>query len=592
MTMVVEERTGAAEANLPAGSIAKTPTGIFGLDEMTQGGLPTGRMTAIVGFPGAGKTVLALQTALHRIRLTDEGCIFVALEESPERIMGNVAGFDWDPSLIQGERMRFVDAKMAIALVSSGFDISGLLAELTALADEIGAGAVVFDGLDMLLDAMNDRRLERRELSRLADWIGESGLSAIITVKAFDDGSLEQSRAAFLQYMTDCVIVLERAVTPTEASRTLRIAKYRGSNFAANPAPLVINETGFEVVSLDPQRSDYPTFQDRVSSGVPRLDALMNGGYLRGSSVLASGSPGTSKTSLAASFVAAACARGERALFVSFDESGAQVVANMRSIGLDLQPFVDCGLLRFTSLVSAGRSPEEHYVKIYRLIDGLQPSCMVIDPFSALLKSGFPFASQICVAIMDFAKSRGVTIFITSLLDHMDGMAEASASQVSTIADTWIHVSNVVRGGERNRALTIIKSRGTAHSNQVRELVLSETGVDLVDAYIAEGEVLMGSARAQKEAELAERDQRRHFDMRAAHLRLEREISELAHKVKGDTAALEAKQRELQLLAVADQQQTAARMAAARHRAEMRRPTDLQDLAGPLSNPIPRTPAG
>jgi circadian clock protein KaiC len=580
MTMVGEERKVGAEQMRLEGPIAKTPTGIAGLDQITHGGLPANRMTAIIGFPGAGKTVLALQTALNRIRMADEACIFVALEESPERIMGNAAGFDWDIALIQGARMRFVDAKMAIALVSSGFDISGLLAELTALAQESGAATVIFDGLDMLLDAMNDRRLERRELSRLADWIGESGLSAIITVKAFDDGSLDQSRSDFLQYMTDCVIVLERAVTQTEASRTVRVAKYRGSSFAANPAPLVINATGFEVVAINPQRSDYPTFRDRISSGVPRLDELMHGGYLRGSSVLVSGSPGTSKTSLAASFVAAACARGERALFVSFDESGAQVVANMLSIGLDLQPFVDSGLLRFTSLMSGGLSPEEHFVAISKIIDALKPACLVVDPFSALLKSCFPFAQQICVALMDGAKSRGVTVFITSLLDHMDGMAEASASQVSTIADTWIHVSNVVRGGERNRALTIIKSRGTAHSNQVRELVLSSTGVDLVDAYVAEGEVLMGSARAQKEAELAERDQRRHFEMKAAHLMLEREISELTHKVKGDMAALEAKQRELQLLDVAEQEQTAARTAAARHRVEMRRPTDLPDPAG------------
>jgi circadian clock protein KaiC len=317
-----------------------------------------------------------------------------------------------------------------------------------------------------------------------------------------------------------------------------------------------------------------------VSSGVRRLDELMNGGYVRGSSVLVSGSPGTSKTSLAASFVAAACTRGEKALFVSFDESGAQVVANMRSIGLGLQSFVDSGLLRFASLLSAARSPEDHFLTISKLMDDLWPACMVIDPFSALLKSHFPFAQQICVNLMDYAKSRGITILITSLLDHTDGTAEASASQVSTIADTWIHVSNVVRGGERNRALTIIKSRGTAHSNQVRELVLSANGVDLVDAYVAEGEVLMGSARAQKEAETAERDRRRQFEMQASQRLLEQEIRELADKAKGVTAAMEAKQRDLQFLTIAEQERTAAQIAAARHRVEMRLRTDLADLAG------------
>ncbi len=562
------------------GPVAKQPTGVAGLDDITHGGLPRNRLTAIIGFPGAGKTVLALQTAINRISAADEACIFVAFEESVERILDNAAGFDWDPALLRGPKLRFVDAKVTVdAVVSGAFDLSGLLAALSALSQDIGAATVIFDGLDMLLNVMEDERLERRELSRLAEWIGGSDLSAIITVKAFDGGGRDQRRSDFLQYMTDCVIVLEGAVTQTEASRTLRVAKYRGSDFAANPVPLVIDSTGFEVVAISGARSDYPLFQERVSSGVPRLDGLINGGYLRGSSVLVSGSPGTSKTSLAASFVAAACARGEKALFVSFDEGGSQVVGNMRSIGLDLQPFVEAGQLRFEPLLSGGRSPEDHFVRIRKVMEQFRPACLVVDPLSALTKSHFPFAELICTTLLDHAKSLGVTVLCTSLLDVADGAAEASVSQVSTIADTWIHVSNVAHGGERNRALTIIKSRGTAHSNQVRELVLGGAGIDLVDAYVGEGEVLMGSARAQKEAELEARDRLREIEEQSSRLAIEREISELGQKVQVATAALEAKKREALFVGLAEMERSAARQAAAHHRLDLRRPSDEPEVA-------------
>ena len=333
-------------------AILKVMTGIDGFDEISGGGLPKGRLTAVVGAAGAGKTVFALQTMVNRLAELNEPCIFVTFEEPIDRMRSNVASFDWPPDALDESRFYFVDARIPEdAVLTGAFDLGGLLFGLTALAAETGACNVVFDGIDMLLSSLQDERLERQELLRLDAWIYKSAMSAILTVKTFGAGDRDQIRADFLQYMTDCLIVLTETVTDTGSSRTIRIAKYRGSGFASNPVPLVIGGSGIDVIAFKGERVGYPTFTDRVSSGVPRLDALLNGGYTRGSSTLISGAPGTSKTSLGVSFAAAACARGDRAVLISFDESAAQVVANMLSIGIDLAPYVDAGLLTIASLL-------------------------------------------------------------------------------------------------------------------------------------------------------------------------------------------------------------------------------------------------
>jgi circadian clock protein KaiC len=319
---------------------------------------------------------------------------------------------------------------------------------------------------------------------------------------------------------------------------------------------------------------DYPTFADRVSSGVPKLDALMGGGYLRATSVLVSGSPGTIKTSLAASFAGATCVRGEKVLFVSFDESGVQITANVRSIGLDLAPFVTSDRLRFLPLMSAGSNPEEHFTRIRDALTDFGPSCLIVDPISSMMKQGNPFAGLMCAALLDFAKSKGVTVLCSSLLDHAGGLEEFSASQVSTIADTWIHVSFAARDGERNRALTIIKSRGTAHSNQVRELVVNASGIDLVDVYIAEGEVLMGSARAQKEAEVERREAMRILEAHHRRLTIEGEIAELTQAVNAANLALKLKKRESEVIQSADEAFMESQREAIARRVGLRRRAD------------------
>jgi circadian clock protein KaiC len=335
-----------------------------------------------------------------------------------------------------------------------------------------------------------------------------------------------------------------------------------------------------EVLSFKGTRSDYPSFSDRSSSGIPRLDSLLGGGYSRGSSILISGSPGTSKTSLAANFAAAACANGETALFVSFDESGNQIVANMRSIGLDLAPYVESGKLIMSSLISAGRSPEEHFVTIRTALETNAPNCLVIDPLSALLNANYPFSSMISESLIDIAKSRGVTVLCTSLLGQVSGDIELSASHVSTIADTWIHVSYIAEGGERNRALTIVKSRGTAHSNQVRELLLTHAGVQLSDVYVAEGQVLMGSARAQKEAEVLRLHAVEQLHHEQATIQLQQTIAELEARAASVMRDLRAKQREAQFLATSERLRASQEAASTLTRIGLRTAEgDTQDAA-------------
>lgn len=581
----------APPATTHAEPISKVITGIEGFDEISGGGLPRGRLTAILGAAGAGKTVFALQTLVNRLADLGEPCIFVTFEEPIDRIRSNVASFDWPADALDEARFHFIDARIPEdAVITGAFDLEGLLVGLSALAQDVGARNIVFDGIDMLLSSLQDERLERQELLRLDSWIRRSEMSAIVTVKTFGTGDRDQVRADFLQYITDCLVVLVETVTATGSSRTVRIAKYRGSGFSANPVPVVIGGSGFDVIAFKGARIDYPTYTARVSSGVARLDALLNGGYLRGSSTLISGSPGTSKTSLGVAFAAAACGRGERAVLISFDESAAQIIANMASIGVNLARHVQTGLLTIASFLSAGCSPEEHFIQIRNLLKAGKPDSLVIDPISAFLKADYPFSAMICENLLDMAKSQGTTVLCTSLLGQADGSAERSVSQISTIADTWLHVSYVARDGERNRALTIIKSRGTGHSNQVRELVLDKSGIDLVDVYVAEGEVLMGSARAQKEAEVERLQVLSEIGAERQRLDLERELSEARARVQAATLELGWKQREVDLVEVAEKSRREVGRASAIDRLDLRRSGDDSQIAeivvGPVVGPL------
>ncbi|HEX6060129.1 MAG TPA: circadian clock protein KaiC [Gemmatimonadaceae bacterium] len=528
--------------------IDKAPTGIPGFDEISRGGLPSGRVTLVVGGPGSGKTLFALETLVNGARLRQEAGVFVAFEENSRQIVANAATFGWDLPALERERLFFLDARLSPATIHGGeFDLGALLAALGAKCDELGAKRIVFDGLDVLLTLLDDPAAERREVYRLHEWLREREITGIMTAKSGDADRWLAERYAFMQFMVDCVVALQHRLSERVSIRTLRILKYRGSGFAENEFPIVISDSGIEVSSFGSPMLQYPASSERVSTGIARLDAMLAGGYYRGSSTLISGAPGTAKSTLAGAFVAAACERGERALWLSFDESAAQIARNLRSVGIDLAPHLASGRLVVHSVRTESRGAEEHLVDLRRRTEGHAPSVMVIDPISALAKTGGNVAAvHASLRMLDHARTRGITLICTSLVADGETDSELTATQISTIADTWIHLAYLVKGGERNRTLTIVKSRGTRHSNQVRELLIADDGVSLADVYTAGGEVLVGTARWEREAELREAERRRRVESERRHRELELVEAEVSARISALQRELETRRAELE----------------------------------------------
>jgi circadian clock protein KaiC len=493
----------------------KARTGIEGFDEITNGGLPRGRTTLVEGGPGSGKTIMALQSLMNGARLENEAGIFVAFEESTERIMANAEKFGWDLGRLQKKNLFFLNAQPTPDLFQSGnFDLSGMLAALEAKAREINAKRIVFDAIDVVLALLEDPVAERREVYRLHEWLSARGFTAIITSKAPgpDHSDVSNSKLGFMQFMVDCSVQLNHEVVEGISQRNLRVVKYRGSAFSENESPFLIGDHGLEIAGSRelgrPEQPETPALTERISTGVPRLDVMLGGGYYRGAGVLITGFPGTAKSTLSGAFTEAACLRGERTLFISFDSDANEVVRNLASVHVRLQRFIKKGLLRMVSARAISGSAEIHLMQIKNLAREHRARCVVIDPVSALSKSGNEIAaSSVAERLLDWTKGFGITLVCTSLLHEAGLQVEGTSLQISTIADTWLHLNYLVHAGERNRGLSIIKSRGTSHSNQVRELLLSDRGITLADAYTAGGEVLMGTLRWEKEqAVLAARD--------------------------------------------------------------------------------------
>lgn len=526
----------------PTINLRKAATGISGFDDVTNGGLPAGRATVIEGGPGSGKTLMALQTLVHGARACDEPGVFVTFEERAERIISNAASFGWDLPGLQRKKLFFLDAQPEPDLVLAGsFELSGMLAALDAKVRTLGAKRIVFDSLDMVLSLLPDHQAERRELLRLHDWLLRRDLTALVTVKRPSRGNGASNRVLdFMQFMVDCVVGLHHRLDCGVSQRGLRVLKYRGSSFMENEAPLVIGPDGLEVGG-PPVGSDKfaPVSRERVSSGVTRLDTMLNGGYHRGAGVLITGAPGTAKSTLCGTFLEAACERGESSLMVSFDSPAAEIVRNLSSVGIRLRRFLNRGTLRIVSSRSVACNAENHLLRIKRLCHEGKVRNLVVDPVSALAKQGNESTAHgVVERLVDWTKAEGITLLCTSLLSGHTPEEESTPLQISTIADTWIHLSYLVTAGERNRALSIVKSRGTAHSNQVRELVLARSGVDLADVYTAGGEVLMGTLRWEKEE--AARKERSRLDAE----RLERR-REAEHRERDLEDKISALQRDL-----------------------------------------------
>ena len=556
---------------------SKAPTGIVGFDEITHGGLPRGRTSLLVGGPGSGKTIFALRFLVEGATASKEPGIFVAFEETSKRIVANAGSFGWGLQALYGKRVCFIDAQPGADLIQAGnFDLSGMLAALSAKAKQIGAKRIVFDAMDVVLALMPDAASRRREVYRLHEWMLAEGLTGLITAKAGGDeeSSVSQEQFGFMQFMVDCAVILNHSVSLGVSQRNLRVQKYRGTAFDENEAPFVIGRHGFDVaISRSASGIDANVTNERVSSGVKRLDTMLGGGYYRGASVLITGFPGTAKTTLSGTFAESACKRGERTMFVSFDSDGSEVIRNLSSVGIRLDRHVKTGVLSMVSARTITGSAENFLVRIRSLAEEHRARCLVIDPISTFSKSGNELTAHgAAERLIDWAKSRGITLVCTSLLDEMSGQTSGGTPlQISTLADTWIHLNYLVQAGERNRGLSIVKSRGTEHSNQVRELVLSNDGVTLADIYTAGGEVLMGTLRWEKES--AER--------------VANEVAEVAEKLKrvsldAEEAVLEVRAKSLQteLLAKQVEKSLLARTTESREGELVRGRTRMRELRG------------
>ncbi|MEO7208288.1 MAG: circadian clock protein KaiC [Steroidobacteraceae bacterium] len=516
-------------------AMKKAPSGIIGFDEITGGGLPRGRTTLVLGGAGSGKTVFALQYLVNGARIYREPGIFVAFEETSQRIMANAESFDWKLGQLQRRKLLLVDAQPKFDLVQMGdFDLCGMLAGLGLQATQIKARRIVFDALDIVLSLLPDQAARRREIYRLHKWLFDRGLTCIFTLKGTADqpNSITDQPYGFMQFMVDCSVILNHSVVAGVSQRNMRVQKYRGSSFDENESPFVIGDGGFDVAIVRTLgRADAKVTSERVTSGIKRLDTMLGGGYYRAACVLITGFPGTAKTTLSGAFAEAACRRGERTLFVSFDSDGSEVIRNLASVGIRLERYIKSGLLRMVSARTIVGSAEMSLVRIKAIAAAHRARCLVIDPVSALSNSGTELAVHgVGQRLIDWAKADRITLVCTSLLNEISGQSETDTPMhISTLADTWIHLSYVVQAGERNRGMSIIKSRGTAHSNQVRELILSNAGVTLADIFTAGGEVLMGTMRWEKES--------------AA--RVAEEVAEVAGKLK--LVALDAQQAELEV---------------------------------------------
>jgi circadian clock protein KaiC len=495
-----------------------SPTGIAGLDDILRGGLPTGRATIVAGGPGAGKSILAMQFLVNGAARFGEPGVMVSFEESESSMRANFSTLDWPFDEALGKHLVVIDGRLPEDTVDAGtFDLRGLIAILDGLVKSHGAKRIVLDGLDGLFVYARDEAISRREVRRLLNWLAASDLTAIVTVKAPGGAGGLEPYLEFTQFAADGVVNLGYHLTERLLYRTLQVVKMRGASFVSGEHAFVISRQGLAFAYADAAKASMQVSSEHHATGIERLDRMLRGGYRQGTVTLISGPPGTSKTTLAGAFLAAGCERNQSGLFVGFDEPVEQVFMDLRSVGLRLGDFHAAGCLAAASFNAGFASADEHFLAIVRLIELHRPQLLVIDPLSAFEKAGGNrIADIVSERLVNFIKARGITAVFTAVTDSDLGERESSSSRVSTIADNWIHVSFAVRHGERNRALTIVKARGTGHSNQMRELILSDGGLDLKDVYYAQGDVLLGTARLEKEHQEAAEERLRDVDARRA----------------------------------------------------------------------------
>ena len=482
-------------------ALEKCPTGISGLDEITEGGLPRGRPTLICGGAGSGKTLLSMEFIVRGITEFNEPGVFMAFEENAEDLAKNVAslGFDVNGLIAQNKMaIDYVHIERSEIEETGEYDLEGLFVRLNAMIEQVGAKRVVLDTIEALFAGLPNEAILRAELRRLFRWLKEKGVTVIITG---EQGEKTLTRYGIEEYVSDCVIFLDHRVTNQISTRRLRIVKYRGSKHGTNEYPTLIDENGLSVLPISSLGLTYPVSNERVSSGVPRLDAMLGGkGYYKGSTILISGTSGTGKSSLAAAFADSVCRSGGRFLYISFEESPEQIIRNMRSIGIDLDKWRKKGNLKFHAVRPTLYGLELHLATMHKMVHEFQPDALAMDPITNLTAISQQDESKaMLVRLIDFLKNAGITTVFTSLTSGGDAL-EQSDADVSSLMDTWVLVRMLESAGERNRLLYVLKSRGMPHSNQMREFQLTNDGIRLIDVYVGPGDVLTGSARLIQEA--------------------------------------------------------------------------------------------
>jgi circadian clock protein KaiC len=521
---------------LAALQLQKAPTGIKGLDDITYGGLPKGRPTILCGGPGSGKTMLAVEFLVRGALQYGEPGVFMAFEETPEELVKNVASLGFDLNDLCAKKKLFIDyvhVERNEIQETGEYNLEGLFIRLESAIESVGAKRVALDTMEALFSGFSNMGILRAEIRRLFRWLKDRRITTVVTAER---GEGQLTRHGLEEYVSDCVILLDHRVTDQISTRRLRVVKYRGTTHGANEYPFLIDEKGISVLPITSLGLDHQVSTQRMSSGIPDLDGMLGGkGFYRGSTVLVSGTAGSGKTSVATHFVDSACRQGDRCLFMAFEESQGQVVRNMRSIGIDLEPWIQEGLLQFHASRPTQHGLEMHLVRIHKLVEGFKPRLVVVDPITNLMTGGSERDIQsMLVRLIDFLKARQTTAMFTSLTSGKNAShQEQTEVGVSSLIDTWLLVREMEVNGERNRGLYVLKSRGMAHSNQVREFVFTRHGIRLVPVYLGAGGVLTGSARlAQEAAEKA--------SALARHQETERLRSEVERKRKAMEARIAA----------------------------------------------------
>lgn len=509
-------------------TLEKCPSGIDGLDDITHGGLPRGRTVLVTGGPGCGKTLFGVQFLVCGANAHGEPGVMMTFEEPPDDVRTNVASLGYDLADLEERGTLFLD-HVAIdpsELTEAGnYDLAGLFVRLDLAIGRIGARRVVLDSLESLFGNLQNEAILRAEIRRLFGWLKERGVTAVITAES--DGTPGRTRYGLEEFVSDCVISLDHRVHDQISTRRLRVVKYRGSTHGTNEYPFLIDSTGLAVMPVTSAGLDHPASTERISTGVAGLDGMLGGGYYVGTTVLVSGTSGAGKSSISAHFADAVCASGGKCVYFAFEESPQQVLRNMRSIGLELGRWVDEGRLVFLAERPTTLGLEQHLARMHQMLRREEPDAVVVDPVSDLIAAGGQEDAHLMVVrLVDELKRRGITGLMTSLTPGGHDL-ERTEIAISSIVDTWLLVRAVESAGERNRVLYVLKSRGMAHSNQVREFLITSDGIDLVEPYSGPEGVLTGAARVAQEAREQAQRVRRRQDAESRRREIERRRRDL-----------------------------------------------------------------